>query len=139
MDRLGIHRLFNLYNPRRPVRNGMNQGRPAKFGLRGEAAARVGVATDSLVADGCIISGGRIHRSVLSPRVRINSFSEVEESILFENVNIGRYARIRRCIVDKDVEIPQGISIGYDLDEDRRRYFVSEQGIVVIPKRAKLG
>jgi glucose-1-phosphate adenylyltransferase len=71
--------------------------------------------------------------------VRINSFSEVEESILFENVNIGRYARIRRCIIDKDVDIPPGISIGYDLEEDRRRYFVSEQGIVVIPKRAKLG
>jgi glucose-1-phosphate adenylyltransferase len=75
----------------------------------------------------------------LSPRVRINSFSEVEESILFENVNIGRYARIRRCIIDKDVEIPQGIAIGYDLEEDRKRYFVSDQGIIVIPKRAKLG
>ena len=58
---------------------------------------------------------------------------------LFENVNIGRHARIRRCIVDKDVEIPQGMSIGYDPEEDRRRFFVSEQGIVVIPKRAKLG
>ena len=79
------------------------------------------------------------HRSVLTPRVRINSFSEVEESILFENVNIGRYARIRRCIIDKDVEIPPGISIGYDLEEDRNRYFVSDQGIIVIPKRAKLG
>ena len=68
-----------------------------------------------------------------------HAFSEVEESVLFENVNIGRYARIRRCIVDKDVDIPQGISIGYDLEEDRRRFYVSESGIVVIPKRAKLG
>jgi len=138
MDLVEIHPMFNLYNSRWPIRTGMSHDPPAKFVFRDEAAARVGVATDSLVADGCIISGGRIHRSVLSPRVRINSFSEVEESILFENVNIGRYARIRRCIIDKDVDIPQGISIGYDLEEDRRRYFVSEQGIVVIPKRAKL-
>jgi glucose-1-phosphate adenylyltransferase len=139
MDLVEIHPMFNLYNPRWPIRTGMSHDPPAKFVFRDEAAARVGVATDSLVSDGSIISGGRIHRSVLSPRVRINSFSEVEESILFENVNIGRYARIRRCIIDKDVEIPQGISIGYDLEEDRRRYFVSEHGIVVIPKRAKLG
>jgi glucose-1-phosphate adenylyltransferase len=139
MDLVEIHPLFNLYNSRWPIRTGMIHDPPAKFVFRDEAAARVGVATDSLVSDGCIISGGRIHRSVLSPRVRINSFSEVEESILFENVNIGRYARLRRCIVDKDVDIPPGISIGYDLEEDRRRYYVSEGGVVVIPKRAKLG
>jgi glucose-1-phosphate adenylyltransferase len=139
MDLVEIHPMFNLYNSRWPLRTGMSHDPPAKFVFRDEAAARVGVATDSLVSDGSIISGGRIHRSVLSPRVRINSFSEVEESILFENVNIGRYARIRRCIIDKDVDIPQGISIGYDPEEDRRRFFVSERGIVVIPKRAKLG
>jgi glucose-1-phosphate adenylyltransferase len=139
MDLVEIHPMFNLYNSRWPLRTGMSHDPPAKFVFRDEAAARVGVATDSLVSDGSIISGGRIHRSVISPRVRINSFSEVEESILFENVNIGRYARIRRCIIDKDVDIPQGISIGYDLEEDRRRFFVSENGIVVIPKRAKLG
>jgi glucose-1-phosphate adenylyltransferase len=139
MDLVEIHPMFNLYNARWPIRTGMSHDPPAKFVFRDEAAARVGVATDSLVSDGCIISGGRIHRSVLSPRVRINSFSEVEESILFENVNIGRYARIRRCIIDKDVDIPQGISIGYNLEEDRRRYWVNEHGIVVIPKRAKLG
>jgi glucose-1-phosphate adenylyltransferase len=139
MDLVEIHPMFNLYNARWPLRTGISHDPPAKFVFRDEAAARVGVATDSLVSDGCIISGGRIHRSVLSPRVRINSFSEVEESVLFENVNIGRHARIRRCIVDKDVDIPQGISIGYDLEEDRRRFYVSETGIVVIPKRAKLG
>ncbi len=139
MDLVEIHPMFNLYNGRWPLRTGISHDPPAKFVFRDEAAARVGVATDSLVSDGCIISGGRIHRSVLSQRVRINSFSEVEESILFENVNIGRYARIRRCIIDKDVDIPQGTSIGYDPDDDRRRFFVSEHGIVVIPKRAKLG
>jgi glucose-1-phosphate adenylyltransferase len=139
MDLVEIHPMFNLYNARWPLRTGISHDPPAKFVFRDEAAARVGVATDSLVSDGSIISGGRIHRSVLSPRVRINSFSEVEESVLFENVNIGRYARIRRCIIDKDVDIPQGISIGYDPEEDRRRFYVSEGGIVVIPKRAKLG
>jgi glucose-1-phosphate adenylyltransferase len=138
MDLVEIHPMFNLYNGRWPLRTGISHDPPAKFVFRDEAAARVGVATDSLVADGCIISGGRIHRSVLSPRVRINSFSEVEESVLFENVNIGRYARIRRCIVDKDVEIPPGVSIGFDPEEDRKRFYVSEKGIVVIPKRAKL-
>jgi glucose-1-phosphate adenylyltransferase len=139
MDLVEVHPMFNLYNRRWPMRTGMSHDPPAKFVFRDEAAARIGVATDSLVSDGCIISGGRIHRSVLSPRVRINSFSEVEECVLFENVNIGRHARLRRCIVDKDVEIPGGISIGYDPEEDRRRYWVSDHGIVVIPKRAKVG
>ena len=71
-------------------------------------SARVGIATDSLVSHGCIISGGRIHRSVLGVGCRVNSFSEIEESVLFENVRIGRHAKIRRAIIDKDVEIPAG-------------------------------
>ncbi len=138
MDLVEIHPLFNLYNARWPLLTGHSNDPPAKFVFRDEAAARVGVATDSLVSDGSIISGGRIHRSVLSQRVRINSFSEVEESVLFENVNIGRHSRIRRCIIDKDVDIPPGMSIGFDPEEDRRRFYVSDRGIVVIPKRAKL-
>jgi glucose-1-phosphate adenylyltransferase len=88
---------------------------------------------------GCIISGGKIHRSVLSNRCRVNSFSEIEDSILFENVVIGRHAKIRRAIVDKDVEIPPNTLIGYNLEEDRKRWFVSDEGIVVIPKRTKIG
>lgn len=138
MDLVEIQPLFNLYNRRWPLRTGLSLDPPAKFVWSDESTSRIGVATDSLVSDGCIISGGRIHRSVLSPRVRINSFSEVEESILFENVNIGRHARIRRAIIDKDVDIPQGMSIGYDPEEDRRRFYVSDGGIVVIPKRAKM-
>src|SRR4029078_3459846 len=98
MDLVEIPPLFNLYNKSWPLRTGMSHDPPAKFVFRDEAAARVGVATDSLVAHGLIISGCRLSRRVHSPRVRINSFSEMEESILFENVNIGRYARIRRCI-----------------------------------------
>lgn len=138
MDLVEVQPMFNLYNRRWPLRTGLSLDPPAKFVWSDEANARVGIATDSLVSDGVIISGGRIHRSVLSPRVRINSFSEVEESVLFENVGIGRHARIRRAIIDKDVVIPPGMSIGYDLEADRRRFYVSDGGIVVIPKRAKL-
>jgi glucose-1-phosphate adenylyltransferase len=138
MDLIQIHPHFNLYNDRWPIRTGITHAPPAKFVFRDEAHARVGIATDSLVSHGCIISGGRIHRSVLSTGCRINSFSEVEESVLFENVQIGRHARLRRCIVDKDVEIPQGAEIGFNLENDRKRFHVTDAGLVVIPKRAKL-
>jgi glucose-1-phosphate adenylyltransferase len=138
MDLIEIHPHFNLYNDRWPIRTGITHAPPAKFVFRDEVHARVGIATDSLVSHGCIISGGRIHRSVLSTGCRINSFSEVEESVLFENVRIGRHARLRRCIIDKDVEIPQGSEIGFNHEVDRKRFHVTDGGIVVIPKRAKL-
>ena len=138
MDLIETHPQFNLYNKRWPIRTGATHDPPAKFVFRDEAQARVGTATESLVSHGCIISGGRIHRSVLSVGCRTNSFSEVVESVLFEGVQIGRYARIRKCIIDKDVEIPQGAEIGYNLEADRQRFAVTEQGVVVIPKRAKL-
>jgi glucose-1-phosphate adenylyltransferase len=138
MDLVDIKPQFNLYNRRWPVRTGINHDPPAKFVFRDEKIERVGTATESIVSLGCIISGGRIHRTVMGNRCRINSFSEVEESVLMENVNIGRHARIRRAVIDKDVVIPPGMQIGYDLDKDRERFFVSEGGIVVIPKRAVL-
>jgi glucose-1-phosphate adenylyltransferase len=138
MDLIEISPQFNLYNARWPIRTGVTHDPPAKFVFRDEANARVGIATDSLVSHGCIISGGRIHRSVLSVGCRINSFSEVEESVLFERVKIGRRARLRKCIIDKDVEIPAGVHIGFDAQADRRRFFVTQSGLVVIPKRAKL-
>ena len=138
MDLIEIHPHFNLYNRKWPIRTGVTHDPPAKFVFRDEAQARVGIATDSLVSHGCIISGGRIHRSVLGVGCRINSFSEVEECVLFENVRIGRHAKVRRAIIDKDVEIPAHTVIGYDPEDDQRRFFVTEQGIVVIPKRAKI-
>src|SRR5438132_609349 len=95
-------------------------------------------ATESLVSEGCIISGGRVDRSVLSPNVRVNSYADVEESILFERVRVGRHARIRRAIIDKNVDIPAGLHIGYDPDEDKRRFFVSPKGIVIVPKGMRL-
>lgn len=138
MDLVAVKPAFNLYNRRWPIRTGINHDPPAKFVHRDDGG-RTGVATESLVSMGCIISGGKIHRSVLSNRCRVNSFSEIEDSILFENVVIGRHAKLKRAIVDKDVEIPPNTLIGYNLEEDRKRWFVSEEGIVVIPKRTKIG
>ncbi len=138
MDLISVQPAFNLYNLRWPIRTGMSHDPPAKFVFREEWNARVGIATESLVSNGCIISGGRIHRSVLSNRCRVNSFSHVEESVLFENVIIGRHAKIRRAIIDKDVEVPAGAEIGYNIEQDRKRFYVSDGGIVVIPKRAKI-
>jgi len=138
MDLIEIHPQFNLYNFRWPIRTGATHDPPAKFVFRDEAQARVGIATDSMVSHGCIISGGRIHRSVLGVGCRVNSFSEVEESVLFERVRVGRHAKIRRAIIDKDVEIPSGTVIGFDREADRQRFHVTERGTVVIPKRAKL-
>jgi glucose-1-phosphate adenylyltransferase len=138
MDLVAIQPAFNLYNQRWPIRTGHSHDPPAKFVFRDEWNARVGIATESLVSLGCIISGGRIHRSVLSARCRVNSFSHIEDSILFENVVIGRHAKIRKAIVDKDVVIPPGTEIGYNVEEDKKRWFVSEEGIIVIPKRAKI-
>ena len=97
MDLIEIHPQFNLYNFRWPIRTGATHDPPAKFVFRDEAQARVGIATDSMVSHGCIISGGRIHRSVLGVGCRVNSFSEVEESVLFERVRVGRHAKIRRA------------------------------------------
>jgi glucose-1-phosphate adenylyltransferase len=138
MDLIEIHPQFNLYNFRWPIRTSATHDPPAKFVFRDEAQARVGIATDSMVSHGCIISGGRIHRSVLGVGCRVNSFSEVEESVLFERVRVGRHAKIRRAIIDKDVEIPPGTIIGFDREADRERFFVTDAGTVVIPKRAKL-
>jgi len=98
----------------------------------------MGVAIDSLVAGGVIISGGRVQRSILSPNIRMHSFSNVEESILFNNVSVGRRARIRKAIIDKNVKIPEGCEIGYNEEEDRKRFFVTPSGIVVIAKNTHL-
>ncbi|HSN99791.1 MAG TPA: sugar phosphate nucleotidyltransferase, partial [Candidatus Nanopelagicales bacterium] len=138
MDLVSIQPAFNFYNTSWPIRTGISHDPPAKFVFRDEANARVGIATESLVSLGCIISGGRIHRSVLSNRVRVNSFAHIEECVLFEDVKIGRHVKLRRCIVDKDVEIPPGTEIGFNLEEDKKKWYVSEGGIVVIPKRAKI-
>ncbi|MEW6535654.1 MAG: glucose-1-phosphate adenylyltransferase [Candidatus Auribacterota bacterium] len=135
MDLVQVDPLFNLYDNDWPVRTYMQPVPPAKTVFAQEkAGGRLGIALDSIVSGGCIISGGRVQNSVLSPNVRINSYSQVTESILMEGVNVGRHAKIHRAIIDKDVTIPEGMTIGCDLEEDKQRFTITENGIVVIPK-----
>jgi glucose-1-phosphate adenylyltransferase len=138
MELVSIKPDFNLYNRLWPIRTGMSFDPPAKFVFSDQHNARIGIATDSLVSDGCIISGGQIHRSVLAHGVRVNSFAHVEQCILMEGVQVGRYARLRKVICDKGVEIPTGMQIGFEPEADRKRFNVGADGIVVIPKRARL-
>jgi glucose-1-phosphate adenylyltransferase len=139
MDLISVNPVFNLYDQGWPIRTAPQILPPPKFVFAQEwPGGRMGVALDSLISPGSIISGGRVQNSILSPSVRVNSYAHVSDAILFENVNVGRHAKIKRAIVDKDVNIPEGMQIGYNLDEDRKRFTVSEQGIVVIEKGAVL-
>ena len=137
MDLTGINPLFNLYDESWQVRTYREPAPPVKF-VFSEAgaigAARRGEALESVISPGTIISGGTVERSVLSPHVRVNSYSHVEDCILMEGVNVGRHARIRKAIVDKGVNIPEGVTIGHNLDEDRKRFAVSAGGVVIVPK-----
>jgi glucose-1-phosphate adenylyltransferase len=138
MDLISVTPPLNLYNQKWPIKSHSPQLPPAKFVFADAVSQRVGLATDSLVASGSIISGGTIHRSILFPRVRINSFSHVEECVLMDGVDVGRYARLKRVIADKGVKIPPRMEIGFDLEEDRKRFHVSDGGVVVLPKGAVL-
>jgi glucose-1-phosphate adenylyltransferase len=138
MDLVAVTPPLNLYNPRWTIKSLSLQLPPAKFVFADAASQRIGVATDSTVAAGCIISGGTIHRSILFSRVRVNSFSHIEECVLMDGVDVGRYARIRRVIADKGAKIPPRIEIGFDEEEDRRRFHVSEGGVVVLPKGVEI-
>jgi glucose-1-phosphate adenylyltransferase len=138
MDLVEVDPVLNLYDNEWPIRTYQPQLPPPKFvfcddGYREQS--RRGEAHDSMVCQGCIISGGHVRRSILSSNVRVNSYAQVESSILFEGVDVGRHCRIRRAIIDKDVKIPQNTTIGYDPEHDRRRGFqVTEQGVIVIAK-----
>lgn len=136
MDLIAVEPIFNLYNSQWPIVTANTSLPPAKFVFNDLPQKRVGRALDSLISEGCIISGGLVERSVLSQRVRVNSWSSVQDSILMENVEIGRHCDIRKAIIDKNVTIPPGTKIGVDLAEDRKRFHVTESGIVVIPKGA---
>ncbi|MDP2043832.1 MAG: sugar phosphate nucleotidyltransferase, partial [Candidatus Omnitrophota bacterium] len=139
MDLIQVNPVFNLYDREWPLRTYQEQFPPVKTVHSGEKEeGRMGLVLDSIVSEGCVISGGRVQRSILSPNVRINSFSEVYDSILMEGVNLGRYAKIKRAIIDKDVSIPQGMVIGYDLKEDKKKFFVSDSGIVVVAKGTEI-
>ncbi|ACL63477.1 glucose-1-phosphate adenylyltransferase [Anaeromyxobacter dehalogenans 2CP-1] len=138
MDLVAVDPVFSLYNDEWPIFTVQYNYPPAKFVFNNESDHRVGRATDSLVSEGCIISGSHVHHSILSPKVRVNSYATVDESIVFENVNIGRHCRIRRAIIDKHVDIPAHTTIGYDHEKDRKHFHVTESGIVIIPKGMRI-
>lgn len=135
MDLLAYSPELNLYSSQWPLRTYNYNFPPAKFIW--DEDERVGVAKNSLVSEGCIISGGIISGCVLSPSVRINSYSSVCDSILMENVSIGRHSQINRAIIDKNVVIPPYTEIGFNKEEDLKRgFYVSSGGITVVPKGA---
>ncbi|QDT64663.1 glucose-1-phosphate adenylyltransferase [Calycomorphotria hydatis] len=138
MDLIHVSPELNLYDANWETRTYHPNYPPPKFVFAQEDKAsepRVGQALDSLVCNGTIISGGHVERSILSPNVRVNSWAQVEDSILFEGVNVGRHAKIRKAIIDKGVTIPEGATIGYDAEADRKRGFtVSEGGVTVLGK-----
>jgi glucose-1-phosphate adenylyltransferase len=136
MDLIHVSPQLNLYNYRWPILTNQGNLPPAKTVFDDDD--RRGQNLDSYVCGGCITSGGTVRRSILGPLCRVNSYSLVEDSILFENVTVGRHVKVRRAIIDKNVTIPDGTVIGYDHAEDRKRgYTVTESGIVVVPRPEK--
>ncbi len=135
-DLVSVSPVFNLYDQSWPLRSTLQQYPPAKFVFADPQ--RMGAAVDSIVSPGSIVSGGRVKRSVLGYDVRVNSYCEVENSIIFNHVNIGRHSHIRNAIIDRHVTIPERARIGYDLEEDRKKYHVSEGGIVVVVRQESM-
>ena len=136
MDLIQVSPHFNLYDRQWPIRTYQLQYPPAKFVFAQAFGGRRGTALDSIVGDGCIISGGLVERSILSPDVRVNSYAEVEGSLLMEGVDVGRHAKIKNAILDKNVKIMPNAEIGYDRVRDEKRFTVTPQGITVVEKGA---
>ena len=130
MDLRAVNPVLNLYNRQWPLRTGTYPDPPAKFTFDEEN--RRGEAIDSVVSSGCILSGGRVRNSVIGRGVRIHAGALVEDSVILDNCDIGRRAKIRRAILDKNVRVPQDATIGYDEEQDRRLYNVTDTGIVVV-------
>lgn len=137
MDLVSVDPHFNLYDRKWPMRTHVPSLPPAKF-VFADPGVRFGAAVDSIVSPGCIVSGSLVDHCVLGPEVRINSYSEVHESILFDRVVVGRKSRIRRAIIEKDVVVPEKTVLGYNLQEDARYFRVTEGGIVVVESTEKL-
>ncbi|EYT50474.1 glucose-1-phosphate adenylyltransferase [Brachybacterium muris] len=133
MDLIAIHPVFNLYNEDWPTYTGHRTVPPAKFVHAGPG--RMGSAVDSIISPGVVISGAQVSNSVVSPGVRMNSWSSVSDSVVMDGVSIGRHSQIHRAIIDKNVVIPPRTEIGLDAEQDRARGFVvTESGITVIGK-----
>ncbi|MFY1575459.1 glucose-1-phosphate adenylyltransferase [Verrucosispora sp. WMMD703] len=136
MDLINVHPVFNLYNFDWPIYTEQPPFPPAKFVHQwGE---RVGRAVASMVSPGAVISGSLVENSIVSPKVKVHSWAHVDGCVLMEGVEIGRHAVVRRAILDKNVYVPEGAEIGVDLERDRQRYTVSDNGIVVIGKGQKV-
>ncbi len=133
MDLKSVTPQLNLYNKQWPLRTAGYDDPPAKFTFDEEG--RRGQSIDSVVAGGSILSGGMVKNSVIGRGVRVHTGAEVEDSVIFDNCDIGRHAKIRRAILDKNVRIPERAVIGYDLARDRELYHVTDTGIVVIEGR----
>ena len=132
MDLVSVEPEFNLYDRNWVIRTNVTQQPPAKF-VFAQETRRMGIALDSIVAAGCIVSGGRVVHSVLSPGVRVNSYCEIEYSILMPGAEIGRYSRIRRAIVNTNYKVEESAVIGFDADADRAKgYTVTETGVTVV-------
>lgn len=136
LDLVDAEPVFDLYNEEWPIYTWQPPHPPAKFVH--ESGQRLGHAFDSLVANGVIVSGGTVRKSILAPTVRVNSFASVDRSVLFEGVEVGRGAVVRKAIIDKNVKVPEGFEVGVDLERDRARFTVSEGGVVVIGKNDRL-
>ncbi|MCM0674755.1 glucose-1-phosphate adenylyltransferase [Micromonospora phytophila] len=136
MDLINVHPVFNLYNFDWPIYTDQPPYPPAKFVHQwGE---RVGRAVGSMISPGAVISGSLVENSVVAPKVKVHSWAHVDGAVLMEGVDIGRHAVVRRAILDKNVIVPEGAEIGVDLEKDRQRYTVSDNGIVVIGKGQKV-
>jgi glucose-1-phosphate adenylyltransferase len=132
MDLIAVSPIFNLYDRNWPLRSASTRYPPAKFVFADEGW-RMGIALDSLVSHGCIVSGGRVTRSILSPGVRINSHCTIEDSILFADVQIGCYGRIRRAIIDENLLLPENTVLGFDPIADKNAgHFITDSGVVVV-------
>lgn len=132
MDLIKVNPEFNLYDVNWPLRTKQQQYPPVK--TLSHERERVGRALNSLVTGGTIISGGLVERSILGANVRINSYTYITDSIIMDNCNIGRYSKIRRTIIDKNVHVPEKEEIGFHPDIDKKRFKVTDSGIVIIPK-----
>ncbi|MDZ7816160.1 MAG: glucose-1-phosphate adenylyltransferase [Planctomycetota bacterium] len=134
MDLISPDPQLNLYDPDWPIRTFQSQYPPPKFVFGDIRKGRVGIAIDSMVSQGCIVSGGRVQNCIISPGARINSYVDLTQSIVFHDADIGRHCKIRNTIIDKGVKIPPRTTVGYDLEEDKKRFTVTDSGIVVIPR-----